>query len=432
MDLAQLVELRNKLWHQAKDVLDKAEGEKRNLTGEEKQEYDRLCGEIDALGEQIATAERKKRAEEIEAEMRSTAGRRTAPAPVQARPQASRPDEALRCWLTRPAKVPLTAEQVQNARDCGVDLNDRGHSLRIGGSRGEQRAMSTTAAGAGGEWDVDSVAAALDRALLAFGGAKALVRTLTTSTGVSLPIPTVNDTANSAVIVAEEGAIGVTPDPTTGSVSLAAFMYSTNAIKVSLQLLQDSVVPLAQLLPDLLAERLGRAVNAHIIGGTGVGQPNGIFPRATASGVVVGGTVAAPTFSGDNFIDLMHAVDPAYRNMPGAGFIMHDTIVQRVRKLKDSNNQYLWQPSMQLGQPDRLLGYPLYVNQAAPTLNINARIASFGDYTKYTWREVSQLDLYRLDELYIMTGQIAFVGLYRADGNLINTAAVKTLAAPAA
>lgn len=432
MTAAQIAEERNKLWQKAKFFLDKADAEKRGLTAEEQGEYDRLTGEIDKLGERYADAQRRERAAEIEAELRARPERRTAPAPAPAhRPAGGNRAAALRDWLTRPAQAPLSADQVDNARSCGVDLNARQFSFRLGGPPTEQRALGVTTGTAGGAFATYDLAQGFDRAMLAYGNARQLVRVLRTSQGVALPIPTITDTANQATIVAEAGSIGVTPDPTTGTVTLGAFMYTSGGVQLSLQLVQDEIVDLTTLVPDLLGERIARAVNAHVVAGTGSGQPFGIFPRATASGVVVGGTAAAPTFTGDNFIDLLHNLDPAYRNQPGAGFMMHDTIVQRVRKLKDNNGQYLWQPAMQMGQPDRLLGFPLYVNQACPTLAVNARVAAFGDYSRYYWREVADVQLYRLDELYIMTGQIAFMALYRADGNLIVPAAVRTLAAPA-
>lgn len=431
MDLTKLIEERARLWNQAKAILDLAESEKRNLGAEERETYDRLCAEIDTFGEQIATLERKATAERIEGELRARPERRTAPSSIANRPQRSRPIDALRTWLAMPAGQRPSAEAIQNARDCGLDLSARSIHVRFH-PPGESRSMTTGGAGAGGEYDVFGMPGELDRALLFYGNALGLVRKLPTSNGVPLPLPTVNDTANAGAIVAEEAAIAVTPDPTTGSVTLGAFMYTSKAVKVSLQLVQDSIVPLETLIPDLLGERIGRIINTHIIAGVGTTEPNGIFPRATASGVVVSGTLASPTLSGDHFIDTLHSVDKAYRDAPGAGWIMHDTIVARARKLKDTAGQYIWQPSLQAANPDLLCGYPVYTNNAAPTWAANARIAAFGDYKRYTWREVAGINLFRLDELFIMNGQIAFAGLYRADGNLLNTAAVKTLAAPAA
>lgn len=430
--IQELTEQRAAAWSKAKAILDKADAETRTLTKEEREQYDRAEADVDRLGAEIDTAQRRERAEARDREFRTTQGRRVPVEQPGARNE-NRGDmgEAMRSWLTRMTGRNQTAEELGNAADCGVQLDQKRQAIRIGKAT-SKRAIGITTASAGGAlatWH--DFADLLDRALLMYGSAKDLVKVLPTPNGITLPVPTIDDTANEAVIVAEAGAIPITPDPTTGTVNLAAFKYSTRAIQVAVELIQDSLIDLATLLPDLLAERLGRAINRHIIAGTGSGQPNGIIPRATASGLVVGGTVAAPTFTGDLFIDLMHSVDPAYRNSPGAGFLMHDTIVQRARKLKDNNGQYLWQVSLQAGQPDRLLGYPLYVNQHVPTLAANARIAAFGDYKRYTWREVAQMDLYRLDELYIMNGQIAFMGLYRGDGNLINTSAVRTLAAPA-
>jgi HK97 family phage major capsid protein len=419
MDSLTMREERAKLVIEARKVIDQAEAEgNRPLTGEENQKWERLMGEVDSLAEKISTSEKREATSKAEAEL-SKSYRKTSPTVHNTRKEGNR-SEAMRSWFLRGANKGCSAEAIDNAAACGIDLSSRWMNVSL---RSEQRAL------ANGTLNIPDFGQGFDRALKAFGGAKNHVKNWQTANGVTVNVPTVDDTSNMATIVAEAGSIPITPDPTFSSVALGAFKYSTRAIQVSLELLQDSVIPLESLLTDLLAERLGRAVNNHITVGTGSGQPNGLCPRASTSSVVVGGTVASPTFSVDNLLDLIASVDPAYRG--NSKFMMNDAIAFRFRKLKDSTGQYLWQPSVIAGQPDRLCGYEVFINQDMPALAVNARVVLFGDYGRYIWREVSDLQFYRLDELYAISGQVGFMGLYRADGNLINTSAVKFLSAPA-
>lgn len=419
MDSVQLREERAKLVCEARKVYDTAEKEGRNLNGEENEKWERLMGEADALAEKINTVEKREATERAEHEL-SKSYRKTSPQQIHTKRDGNR-EQAMRSWFLRGAGQSISNADRDNAEACGIDLSSRLMSINLR----ESRALSN------GTLNVADFGQGFDKALKAYGGAKNLVRNWQTANGVSVTVPTVDDTSNMAAIVAEAGAIATNVDPTFSSVTLGAFKYSSRAILVSMELLQDSVIPLESLLSDLIAERMGRAINNHITVGTGSGQPNGLTTRASTSSVVVGGTVASPTFSVDNILDLIASVDPAYRQAPGAGFMMNDAIAFRYRKLKDSTGQYLWQPSVVAGTPDRLAGYPVYINQDMPGLAANNRLTLFGDYSRYVWREVMDVQFYRLDELYALNGQVAFHALYRADGNLINTASVKFMAAPA-
>lgn len=423
MDSDQLKAERAKLVVEARKIVDVVESETRNMNGEESEKFAKLMVEVDTFGQKINTVEKAESLKRAEAEL-AVSYRKTSPQQIATQRAAGNRGQALRSWLLRAANTASTNEDLENAAHCGFDLSSRSTTISLG--RSEQRSVQT------GVLNTPDFGQGFDRALKAYGGAKALVRTLSTSNGVVLKIPTVDDTSNIAQIVGETGSVAVTPDPTFASVSLGAYKYSTLGIQVSLEVLQDSIIPLESLLSDLLAERLGRAVNAHITNGTGSGQPFGLTARAANSGVVLGGTVASPAWTFDSVFKLIASVDPAYRNAPGAGFMLNDTTIWNLVALKDTVGRYLWTPSLQAGQPSTLAGYPVYTNQDMPVASAASnKVCVFGDFSRYTWREVSDLVLYRLDELYIMNGMVAFMGLYRADGNLVNVNAVKYLTAPA-
>jgi HK97 family phage major capsid protein len=186
------------------------------------------------------------------------------------------------------------------------------------------------------------------------------------------------------------------------------------------------------LLPELLGERIGRLLNEAITIGDGVSKPTGIVPSATASGVVAGGSGANPTVTIDNWYDLKYSVDPAYRNAPAAtrGFMMHDRYLAAIRKSKDAQGRYFADPFN--SGPGTLDGDPIHINADVPTTGVNARIGCYGDYSRYLARQVMAVTFFRLDQIRIRDGVIVFMALARWDGKLLNSSAVKTIAAPAA
>ena len=283
--------------------------------------------------------------------------------------------------------------------------------------------MSLTGA-SGGFTVAQDFSGILERQLLAFGGPRSVCRVLTTATGASLPWPTVNDTGNVGALLAENTTIGASVDPTFAAVTFGAYKYSSTPVLASAEILQDSAFDIGSLLAELLGERLGRIEGAHTTTGTGSGQPNGIV-TASAAGVTAAGA-AAIVF--DDIMGLIHSVDPWYRTGPNVGLMMHDQVLLAVRKLKDTTNQPLWQPSQQLGMPDRLLGFPVTINQhMSSTIATTLKTMLFGDFSKYVIRDAGSIRFYRLDERYRDLDQTGFIAFKRMDANTIQSAAIKRL-----
>lgn len=430
MDSNQLMQERAKLNAEANKILEAAEREQRGLTADENDKWERIMSDADALAEKANLAAKREKTALVEAEL-NRSQRKTAPTAglsVNRGRNEGNKSEAVRSWFLRGITRSASIEQIDNAIACGIDLSSRQTNVKLTPQfwGQEQRALANS-----GNWNVPDLGQQLDVALKFWGGAKNLVKVVPSSNGIAYPIPTLNDTNNKATIISEGATVSAPTDPTTGNVTLNAFKYSTGPLCVSLEMLQDSQVPVESIITGLVAERVGRAVNEHITIGTGSGQPYGLTARASNSSVVVGGTVASPTFSVDLIMDLIASIDPAYRNAPNFGFMMNDSTKWRFAKLKDSTGQYLLTPSVIAGQPDRIQGYPIYINQDMPSVAANAKIVLAGDYSRYTWREVLDVQFYRLDELYALQNQVAFMAVYRGDGNLINTNAVKYLSAPA-
>lgn len=284
-------------------------------------------------------------------------------------------------------------------------------------------ANMNTGAGVGAEGIPQGFMNELERKLVAFGGPRAVCRVWRTPSGNAVPWPTIDDTGNSGALLAEETSIGDTLAATTAAVTFNAYKMSSKPIKMSAELLEDNAIGLGELVGSLLGERLGRIVGTYSTTGTGSSQPKGIVTCATA-----GVTAASATaIASDEVVNLVHQVDPAYRTMD-CGFMMNDGILLYVRKLKDGQGQYLWQPGISAGVPDRLFGYPVTINQhMQSTVATATKTIIFGDFSKFVIREVGSVRFYRLEELYRATDQTGFVAFMRMDSDCIQTAAIKYL-----
>lgn len=291
----------------------------------------------------------------------------------------------------------------------------RAHVQSRRGAAVEARAQSVGTSSAGGYLVEQEFGDAIERAMLTFGGMLGVSTRIPTATGADLLIPTINDTGTSGSIVAENAQLSEGA-ATFAQISIPSYMYTSGLILVSQQLMQDSVFPLDAFIADLLGERLGRILNTHFTTGTGSSQPHGIATGSTAG--VTGATGQTTTVTYDDLVDLVHSVDPAYRAK--ARWQMRDASVGKIRKLKDSQNLPLWQPSMTAGDPDMLLGYPITVNNDVAAMAASAKSIFFGDFSKYFWRDVRGITMTRLDERYADYLQVGFLAFSRAGGRLVN------------
>jgi HK97 family phage major capsid protein len=286
--------------------------------------------------------------------------------------------------------------------------------------------LDVATSGAAKETIPEGFMAELEKKTLAYGSVRSVCRVVNTATGNSMPWPVVDDTANVAVILSEATTIGTSVDPTFSAITFVAYKLSSKPVFASNEILQDSAFNLAGVLADLIGERFGRGENVYFT--TGTGTILGVVSEA-GTGVTSG---VATVITADEIIGLVHSLDPSYRALPSTGFMMHDTALLYVRKLKDASGQYLWQPGMQAGVPDRLLGYPVAINQQMEPLVSNLPVTAkehilFGAFEKYVIRDAGGVRMYHLTERYRDVDQDAFIAFKRVDGRALNTAAFKTL-----
>jgi len=451
MTLQELRDDKGRLANEADQILQGAlkEGRK-DLREDENQKFDSIHAEIDKLTAFIGKIEKQEA-------LAAGTGRRSEPTqPEETR--GNRPSytgkvsdyergEALRAWMTAGAPgAELTDEQRNMAQRCGINLGSKRMTFRLGpplkasqpdanGLRPseedlrtwntrltEERAaltglQSTTTTG--GYTVADEAMRSLEVALLAYGGMRSVSTVIRTATGGPLPIPTTNDTANKGEIIGENTTSNEL-EMTFGQLVLDAWKYSSKYILASIEFLQDTSINANAFLGEALGTRIARITNDHFTTGSG-SMPNGVVTAATSSAVTFSGVASV---TADNLTDLIHSVDPAYRT--NSRFMFHDGGLKMIKKVKvlqysgDTVGVPLWIPGLTAGQPDTILGYPYTINQSMTTPATGVKSILFGDFSKYIIRDVRDVTVVRLDELFAVLGQVAFLALSRHDGDLLD------------
>lgn len=264
----------------------------------------------------------------------------------------------------------------------------------------------------------------LEEFLKAYGGMRQVSRIFPTVDGRSIPWPTVDDTANTGALIAENTTT-TEQDVAFGNVIFTSYKYSSKYVPVSNELLQDSFFDIDSLLAELLAVRIGRITNTHFTNGTGTGQPLGVVTAADLG--TIGAIGESTSLVTNDLYNLEHSVDPAYR--PGSHWMFADSTLKAIKLLKDSTGRMLWQPAlagMATTVPDMIDGFPYQINQDVPAMAANAESILFGDFKKYVIRDCKDIVIVRLVELYALLGQVAFLAFSRHDGRILNANAIKT------
>lgn len=283
-------------------------------------------------------------------------------------------------------------------------------------------AMSTTTTTEGGYTVATEYQRSLEEAMKAYSGMLEVATIIQTGSGADMNFPTADATGEVGEIVGQNSpATGA--DTTFGNTALSVFKYSSKKIALPWELIQDSFLDIEAYVQGLLAVRLGRITNTHFTTGTGSGQPRGIVTGAALG--KTGTTGQTLTVIYDDLVDLEHSINRAYRKSPGFGFMMADSSLKVVRKIKDSNGRPVFVPGYEQGNPggapDRLLGRPITINDDVAAMAANAKSILCGDFRKYIVRRVMDLTLFRMtDSAFTLNGQVGFVAFQRIGGNLVD------------
>ena len=394
--MSKALEMRRKrgeVWDKAKAFLESRKDENGLLSAEDTLTYERMEQEVVDLGHAI---EREERAADLERELG---------APVNAA-LVSRPEKGI--------DKPGRGGKAYNDAFWKLmrDADRRGYEVR--------NALQVGELSEGGYTVPDEFEHTLVQALEEENIMRGLVHVITTSSG-DRKIPLVTS-KGAASWVEEEAAIPESDDGF-GQITLSAHKVGS-MIRISEELLRDSAFDLAAYITGEFARRVGAAEEAAILAGDGSHKPTGLLHDTL--GAETGVTAAAAAaITADELIDLQHSLKSGYRRR--AAFIMNDATVKLIRKLKDGNGQFLWQPGLLYGQPDTLLNQRVLTSNYMPLPAAGNKAILYGDYSYYWLADREGRSMQRLNELYAATDQVGFKITQRVDGRLILPEAVKCL-----
>ncbi len=389
----ELREKRAKAWEAAKKFLDAKRTADGFVSAEDAAAYDRMEADVVNLGKEI---ERLERQATIDAELA-----RATSTPITNQPNGRIDGEV---------KTGRATEEYKRAFWNGM-------RNRI--SYDVQNALSIGTDSEGGYLVPDEYEKKLVESLQDEVFFRSLATVIRTSSG-DRKIPIVTSKGEAAWID-EEGQFPESDD-SFGQTSIGAYKLAT-MIKVSDELLNDSVFNIEQYISKEFGRRIGAKEEEAFFVGDGQGKPIGLFN--TTGGAETGVTAATVSITFDDVMDLYYSLRAPYRNK--ASWLLNDSTVKAIRKLKDGNGNYIWQPSVREGEPDRILNRPYRTSIYVPELAEGKRVMAFGDYSYYWIADRQGRSFKRLNELYAATGQVGFLACERVDGKLILSEAVKTL-----
>ena len=386
---------RAKVWEQAKAFLDSHRSEKGILSAEDTEVYERMEQEIVDLGREI---ERQEKLDAMGREMEAPLM-----APLTTKPEAKKKDE-----------------KIGTASDAYRDAFWNQVRSRNGLSYEIRNALSEGVDSEGGYLVPDEFERTLVQALEEDNVIRAHAHVFTTSNGVhKIPVVATKGVANWI----DEGQAYGESDDVFAQEQIDAHKVGT-LIKVSEELLDDSAFDLQSYISKEFTRRIGAKEEEAFLIGDGSKKPTGIL-HATA-GAQVGVTAAgAAAITADELIDLYYSLKSPYRK--NAIWVLNDGSIRAIRKLKDLSGQYLWQPGLRQGEPDMLLGKPLYTSAYMPNIAAGAKTILFGDLSYYWIGDRKGITFKRLNERYADFGQVGFLASKRVDAKLILPEAVKVL-----
>ena len=391
--ILELREKRAKAWEMAKSFLDSKRGEDGLLSAEDTAAYEKMEQEVVDLGKEI---ERLERQAAIDAELNKPVSE-----PITNKPNNNPDGEEKKGRATdRYKKTFWNAMRRKNFYDV-------------------ENALQVGTDSEGGYLVPDEFEHTLVEALEEENFFRSIATVIQTSSG-DRKIPVVA-TKGTASWIDEEGAYPESDD-SFGQVSIGAYKVAT-MLKVSDELLNDSVFDLEAYISKEFGRRIGAKEEEAFFTGDGKGKPTGIFNAA--GGASDGVTTAAANITFDDVMDLFYAVKSPYRKK--AVWVLNDTTVKALRKLKDNNGNYIWQPSVQAGQPDMILNRPYHTSAYVPEVAAGAKVMAFGDFSYYWIADRQGRSFKRLNELFAANGQVGFLASQRVDGKLILSEAVKTM-----
>lgn len=426
-------EARAKVESDIKAILDKAKDEKRACNAEERSQIEALVTESNALRDHKAILESREeivdRVNDAEGQEREFQAHND---PLGKKPKISAEtrDLAFRGWMLNQRddwRQHVDDEHRNAAKLAGVDLDAKGFQIKLlKGHESEalfrnyQRnggnftnSLDTTTGTTGGYLVApSSLLGPLEIAKKASGGIARRAQVIRTASSGEYPWPTFNDTSNSGYRVGQKKSAGTAANPVIRKMILRLYKYTTGVLRLTHESIRDSMVDIAGLMGQAFGERLGRAQNTDWVNGNGADNPYGILKRARIGVTCASATVIDP----DELITLVHKIDPAYR--VSCQWMMSDACMLAIRLIQDTTGQYIFRPGLDAGQPDRILTYPVEINQDYDEVAASGDVATFGDHSYYKIREQGSIRI--ATDKDIDTDEELFCAYIESDGNLLD------------
>lgn len=401
--ILELKQQRAALIDQAGQITALAASEKRAMTAEETAKWEAIFADAQALGR---TADAEERQAALNAEIQANREQRAGNAGNSVDQIREQRASAIRHYLAHGVVLDEHRSILQPGNQGAADFRAAAQSIGTGSTGGYTVPQ--------GFW------AEVIAAMKFYGGMRqARTRKINTTMGNALPIPTSDDTSNTGVLLAENTQVTNTA-VSFGQVTLNAYKWSSDILLVPFELLQDSGVDIEAFLISRLAERLGRVQNTYFTTGTGSSQPQGVVVGATLGKTGASGQTSTLIYN--DLVDLKYSVNRAYRQ--NAEWMMNDATLAAILKLVDGNSRPLFESaynvSVQSGEPDKLLGQNVIVNNDMATMSASAKSILYGDFANYWIRDVMAMLLLRLTERYADYAQVGFVGFMRSDGKMVD------------
>ena len=392
--ILELREKRAKAWEAAKAFLDAKRTQEGFVSAEDAATYDKMENDVVNLGKEI---ERLERQAAIDAELSKATS-----TPITNKPDAKtggdtktgRATDEYRKAFWNGMRNKVLSYEVQNALTIGTDSE-------------------------GGYLVPDEYEKKLVEALEEEVFFRNLATVIKTSSG-DRKIPIVTSKGEAAWI--DEGGQFTESNDSFGQTTIGAHKLAT-MIKVSDELLNDSVFNIEQYISREFGRRIGTKEEEAFFVGDGKGKPTGIFH--TVGGAEDGATTTGANITFDDVMELFYSLRSPYRKK--AVWVLNDSTVKALRKLKDNTGNYIWSPSVQAGVPDTILNRPYKTSSYVPEIKAGNKCMAFGDFSYYWVADRQGRSFKRLNELFAMTGQVGFLASQRLDGKLILPEAIKTL-----
>lgn len=390
MTILELREKRNKAWEAAKAFVETKRDKDGLLSAEDAASYAEMEQKIKDYGSEIERMEQM---------------------------------AAMDAQLSKPTSVPLTGKPLNGDKPKSGRASDEYKAAILNALRTNFRQVSDVLSEGvdanGGYLVPEEYDSRLIDTLTEENIMRKLGHTITTSGEHKINIAA---TKPAAAWIDEGGALSF-GDATFAQINLDAHKLHV-AVKVTEELLYDNAFGLESYIIEQFGKALSNAEEDAFLNGDGVGKPLGLLSDKGGGEVAIT-TASATAITADEIINLVYSLKRPYRK--NAKFIMNDQTIAALRKLKDNNGAYLWQPSLQAGEVDRLFGYEVYTSPYVPIIATGKPVIAFGDFSYYNIGDRGTRSFAELKELYAGNGMVGFVAKERVDGKLILPEAVQIL-----